>query len=195
MASTQTQTRTAFSPDTSIRPGGLSRRASSHHSSKKPWQQNQLHRRPSFRSSTSKSRVQNDPEEEQRLSRQASRGSTRSKRRTPKWWKIRLFRGMIDDVKRRAPFYLSDWTDAWDYRVVPATVYMYFAKYDLRYGSNSVHSLLCYHCGQGCELGTCFPALTCYCYTSFRSPALLQQPSFLTPRSFPRTLSCLYATF
>lgn len=36
---------------------------------------------------------------------------------------------MIDDVKRRAPYYWSDWTDAWDYRVVPATVYMYFAKY------------------------------------------------------------------
>ena len=46
-----------------------------------------------------------------------------------KWWKIRLFRGMINDVRRRAPFYWSDWTDAWDYRVVPATVYMYFAKY------------------------------------------------------------------
>ena len=26
---------------------------------------------------------------------------------------------------------MSDWTDAWDYRVVPATVYMYFAKYVL----------------------------------------------------------------
>lgn len=36
---------------------------------------------------------------------------------------------MIDDVKRRAPYYWSDWKDAWDYRVVPATVYMYFAKY------------------------------------------------------------------
>jgi hypothetical protein len=36
---------------------------------------------------------------------------------------------MINDVRRRLPFYLSDWTDAWDYRVVPATVYMYFAKY------------------------------------------------------------------
>jgi hypothetical protein len=47
----------------------------------------------------------------------------------PKWWRIRLFRGMIDDVKRRAPYYWSDWADAWDYRVVPATVYMYFAKY------------------------------------------------------------------
>ncbi|TVY52171.1 putative transporter [Lachnellula cervina] len=45
-----------------------------------------------------------------------------------KWWKIRLFRGMVNDVRRRAPFYASDWLDAWDYRVVPATVYMYFAK-------------------------------------------------------------------
>lgn len=40
-----------------------------------------------------------------------------------------MFRGMIDDARRRAPFYWSDWRDAWDYRVVPATVYMYFAKY------------------------------------------------------------------
>lgn len=49
----------------------------------------------------------------------------------PKWWKIRLFRGMINDVRRRLPFYWSDWRDAWDYRVVPATIYMYFAKYAL----------------------------------------------------------------
>jgi hypothetical protein len=34
-------------------------------------------------------------------------------------------------VRRRAPYYWSDWADAWDYRVVPATVYMYFAKYAL----------------------------------------------------------------
>lgn len=57
-----------------------------------------------------------------------SRSSTRSKKRTPKWYKIRYFKGMIDDVKRRAPYYGSDWLDAWDYRVVPATVYMYFAN-------------------------------------------------------------------
>lgn len=44
------------------------------------------------------------------------------------WWKIRLFEGMANDIRRRAPFYWSDWKDAWDYRVVPATVYMYFAK-------------------------------------------------------------------
>lgn len=45
-----------------------------------------------------------------------------------KWWRVQLFRGMINDVRRRAPFYWSDWKDAWDYRVVPATVYMYFAN-------------------------------------------------------------------
>ena len=50
--------------------------------------------------------------------------------RQPKWWKIQLFRGMVNDLRRRAPFYWSDWKDAWDYRVIPATVYMYFAKYD-----------------------------------------------------------------
>lgn len=56
-------------------------------------------------------------------------GSASSKPpRAPKWWKIRLFRGMINDVRRRAPYYWSDWVDAWDYRVVPATVYMYFAN-------------------------------------------------------------------
>lgn len=44
------------------------------------------------------------------------------------WWKTALFSGMIKDVKRRAPFFWSDWKDAWDYRVVPATVYMYFAN-------------------------------------------------------------------
>lgn len=47
---------------------------------------------------------------------------------TDAWWKIHLFRGMVNDLRRRAPYYISDWTDAWDYRVVPATVYMYFAN-------------------------------------------------------------------
>jgi len=45
------------------------------------------------------------------------------------WWRTTLFRGMVDDVRARLPFYASDWVDAWDYRVVPATVYMYFAKW------------------------------------------------------------------
>jgi hypothetical protein len=92
-------------------------------SQKKPWQSR---RPPSFRSS--KSQTRSDPEIA-RLSRETSRQTTTSRKRKPKWWKIRLFRGMIDDVKRRLPHYWSDWQDAWDYRVIPATVYMYFAKY------------------------------------------------------------------
>ncbi|KAJ4340332.1 hypothetical protein N0V87_002624 [Didymella glomerata] len=51
-----------------------------------------------------------------------------SKKSKDAWWKTSLFSGMINDVKRRIPFYWSDWVDAWDYRVVPATVYMYFAN-------------------------------------------------------------------
>lgn len=47
---------------------------------------------------------------------------------TSKWYNIHLCEGMINDVKRRLPYYGSDWLDAWDYRVVPATVYMYFAN-------------------------------------------------------------------
>ncbi|KAI8943405.1 hypothetical protein NX059_001417 [Plenodomus lindquistii] len=56
-----------------------------------------------------------------------SRRSTRTAKKSA-WWKTRLFSGMINDIRRRVPFYLSDWKDAWDYRVVPATVYMYFAN-------------------------------------------------------------------
>lgn len=45
-----------------------------------------------------------------------------------KFWRINFFEGMKNDVKRRAQFYWTDWRDGWNYRVVPATVYMYFAK-------------------------------------------------------------------
>ncbi|KAK4229798.1 putative transporter [Podospora fimiseda] len=56
--------------------------------------------------------------------------NTEKRARLPKekWYKIHLFRGMINDVQRRIPFYSSDWIDAWDYRVIPATVYMFFAN-------------------------------------------------------------------
>lgn len=65
-----------------------------------------------------------------RLSRKSTRQSVpASPTKAPaRWWSVRLFRGMIRDVRRRLPYFLSDWTDAWDYRVLPATVYMYFAK-------------------------------------------------------------------
>ncbi|KAL8667182.1 MAG: hypothetical protein Q9202_000754 [Teloschistes flavicans] len=62
---------------------------------------------------------------DQELSRTATSSSSP---RNARWWKIRLFRGMKKDIRRRAPFYWSDWKDAWDYRVVPATIYMYFAN-------------------------------------------------------------------
>ncbi|KAL5094308.1 hypothetical protein Trisim1_008403 [Trichoderma cf. simile WF8] len=51
-----------------------------------------------------------------------------SQRRHEAWWSIHPFRGMVNDVRRRAPYYVSDWLDAWDYRVVPATIFMYFAN-------------------------------------------------------------------
>ncbi|EGX94886.1 anion exchange family protein [Cordyceps militaris CM01] len=59
----------------------------------------------------------------------SSPAATRMKTTTrAAWWHMHPFRGMINDMRRRAPYYLSDWTDAWDYRVIPATVYMYFAN-------------------------------------------------------------------
>jgi len=115
MIETVAQNGTAQAPDTTI--SNTQHSSSRHSKQEKQWN----HRRASIRSEK-----QNDAEEHQRLSRETSRRSSKRQRR---WWKIRFFRGMIDDVKRRAPYYLSDWTDAWDYRVVPATVYMYFAKY------------------------------------------------------------------
>jgi hypothetical protein len=72
-------------------------------------------------------------EEDHGLHTANTNASTRT-RHVPKWYKVRLFKGMIDDVKRRAPYYWSDYRDAWDYRVVPATIYMYFAKYVKPFG-------------------------------------------------------------
>ncbi|KZT67118.1 hypothetical protein DAEQUDRAFT_746299 [Daedalea quercina L-15889] len=36
--------------------------------------------------------------------------------------------GMIHDVRARAPYYMSDWTDAWNYRVIPAIVLIFFSN-------------------------------------------------------------------
>jgi hypothetical protein len=123
----QTQTAPAYTDPSS--PSVFHRHNLHQSSQKKPWQ---ARRRSSFKSNKSNKSRGPEPEEE-RLSRETSRRTTQSTKRTPKWWKIRFFRGMIGDVKRRAPYYRSDWTDAWDYRVVPATVYMYFAKYEITY--------------------------------------------------------------
>src|SRR5271155_1836911 len=35
---------------------------------------------------------------------------------------VHPFRGIWNDIRRRAPYYLSDWTDAWTYRVIPSTI-------------------------------------------------------------------------
>ena len=88
-------------------------------SQKKP-RQTHMH---SFRSQTSRERQDVQSHE---VSRAPTTASSRSKK---KWWRIKLFRGMINDARRRAPYYWSDWRDAFDYRVCPATVYMYFTKY------------------------------------------------------------------
>ncbi|ROW08882.1 hypothetical protein VMCG_02938 [Cytospora schulzeri] len=66
--------------------------------------------------------------EKNRSQGSATRSHSGSTAHNPKWWKIRLFQGMINDIRRRAPYYWSDWIDAFDYRVVPATIYMYFAN-------------------------------------------------------------------
>jgi boron transporter len=111
------------------------RRTSSSHSQPKPWES----RSARYRSSTSRSRP--EPEEVEPISRQNTHTSSRSKRREPKWWKVRLFKGMVEDVKRRAPYYLSDWTDAWTYRSCPAVVYMYFAKYVVNRRNRLAHTV------------------------------------------------------
>ncbi|KAK9449046.1 HCO3 transporter family-domain-containing protein [Limtongia smithiae] len=42
---------------------------------------------------------------------------------------IHLFRGIASDIRSRLPHYIADWTtDAWNYRIIPATIYMYFAN-------------------------------------------------------------------
>jgi hypothetical protein len=44
-------------------------------------------------------------------------------------WCGMLGAGIRQDIRARAPWYLSDWKDAWNYRVVPATALIFFAKY------------------------------------------------------------------
>ncbi|KAJ8582029.1 hypothetical protein M405DRAFT_750815 [Rhizopogon salebrosus TDB-379] len=50
-----------------------------------------------------------------------------SRRQIPSFIRI-LGAGIISDVRARTPWYLSDWTDAWNYRVVPATAHIFFAN-------------------------------------------------------------------
>ena len=43
-------------------------------------------------------------------------------------WFLKLASGIILDIRARSPYYVSDWVDAWNYRVVPATALIFFAK-------------------------------------------------------------------
>jgi len=41
---------------------------------------------------------------------------------------LQPFRGMYHDVKRRLPWYISDFTDGLNYRMFAATIRIYFVK-------------------------------------------------------------------
>ncbi|KAK0187152.1 anion exchanging protein [Armillaria mellea] len=43
-------------------------------------------------------------------------------------WLTTLGSGIVLDIRARAPHFLSDWTDAWNYRVIPATALIFFAN-------------------------------------------------------------------
>ncbi|CAL1713512.1 unnamed protein product [Somion occarium] len=43
-------------------------------------------------------------------------------------FRFRPFSGIYNDIRARAPYYLSDWIDAWNYRVIPAIVLIFFAN-------------------------------------------------------------------
>ena len=55
-------------------------------------------------------------------SSQASSSTLRS------WLPVNVGAGILRDIRARAPWYWSDWTDAWNYRVLPATALILFAK-------------------------------------------------------------------
>lgn len=44
---------------------------------------------------------------------------------------LRIGAGIWNDIWSRTPYYASDWIDAWNYRVVPATTLIFFAKYSV----------------------------------------------------------------
>ena len=51
------------------------------------------------------------------------------KERLPYWIPTFIGRGIISDIRARTPYYASDWLDAWNYRVIPAIVLIFFAKW------------------------------------------------------------------
>ncbi|KAG7530249.1 hypothetical protein FFLO_05179 [Filobasidium floriforme] len=60
--------------------------------------------------------------------REIQPAQTEGAERTPRKWYLLIGRGMYRDVRNRLPYYRNDWTDAWNYRVVPATFMIFFAN-------------------------------------------------------------------
>lgn len=58
----------------------------------------------------------------------AASATLQSKKSPIPRWIRRLGFGIIYDIRARAPWYLSDWKDAYNYRVIPATALIFFAK-------------------------------------------------------------------
>ncbi|KAI1786839.1 anion exchanging protein [Ganoderma leucocontextum] len=54
--------------------------------------------------------------------------ATPMSKRLPSWIPTSICRGIIRDIRTRAPYYASDWLDAWNYRVIPAIVLIFFAN-------------------------------------------------------------------
>ena len=42
--------------------------------------------------------------------------------------RVKIGAGIVRDIRARVPWYWSDWKDAWNYRVIPATALVFFAK-------------------------------------------------------------------
>ncbi|RXK37225.1 anion transporter [Tremella mesenterica] len=49
-------------------------------------------------------------------------------RTTSPWSISNIGSGIRKDISSRLPYYLSDWTDAWNYRVIPSTAFIFFAN-------------------------------------------------------------------
>ena len=69
-------------------------------------------------SSSSSSTMQNRPRNRGIIARLHSAGLFR----------VKIGAGIARDIRARAPWYWSDWKDAWNYRVLPATALVFFAK-------------------------------------------------------------------
>ncbi|KAM5540894.1 hypothetical protein V8D89_005538 [Ganoderma adspersum] len=69
-----------------------------------------------------------DPPTPRSVSRSPTPTLCRDKKRLPSWIPTFIGHGIISDIRARAPYYASDWLDAWNYRVIPAIVLIFFAN-------------------------------------------------------------------